>query len=323
LSDLIDSLYRGLLQGDRRSAARLITMIENGDPLSIGVVKELHRHSGKAQIVGLTGLPGSGKSTLACGLAKKYREYGKTVGIIAVDPTSPFTGGALLGDRIRMQELAGDPGVFIRSMGSRGALGGLATATNDVINILDAFGMDVIIVETVGAGQVEVEIVKYAHTCVVVTMPGGGDEIQAIKAGILEIGDIFVVNKADKEGSSRTVADLEMMLEMKPGFDEAPWKQPVIQTVATNSQGIDELHEALDNHWRFLNETGKLEEKTSERMKAELIEVLNSKVSIAASKALSEDPKCREVLTRLIKREIDPHSAADQVAKYLIKGASQ
>lgn len=323
MSDTATSLYRGLLRGDRRSAARLITMIENGDPSSIGVVKELHKHSGRSRIIGLTGLPGSGKSTLACRIARKYRQLEKSVGIIAVDPTSPFTGGALLGDRIRMQELAGDPGIFIRSMGSRGALGGLAVATNDVINILDAFGMDVIMVETVGAGQVEVEIVKYAHTCVVVTMPGGGDEIQAIKAGILEIGDIFVVNKADKEGAFRTAADLEMMLEMKSGFDTAPWKQPVIQTVATDERGIDELFQALEEHWFFLNESRKLEEKNSERMKAELIQVLNSKVSTAANRAIAEDQKCREVLKKLINREIDPHSAADEVAKYLIKRVSR
>ncbi len=319
MSDLASTLYKGLLQGDRRAVARLITMIENGDPSSLNVVKELHKHSGRARIIGLTGLPGSGKSTLACCIARKYRESQKTVGIIAVDPTSPFTGGALLGDRIRMQELSGDPGVFIRSMGSRGALGGLAAATNDVINVLDAFGMDVIMVETVGAGQVEVEIVKYAHTCVVVTMPGGGDEIQAIKAGILEIGDIFVVNKADKEGASRTAGDLEMMLEMKSGFDSAAWKQPVIQTVATGGRGINELFQALEDHWCFLCESGKLEEKNSERMKAELIQALNSKVSTAANTAIAEDQKCREVLAKLIKREIDPHSAADELARYLIK----
>ena len=247
-------LYERLLAGDRRAAARLITMVENSDPGAREVLGLLHRHSGGAHIIGLTGSPGSGKSTLACRLAGRFRQDGRTVGIIAVDPTSPFTGGALLGDRVRMQELAGDPEVFIRSMGSRGALGGLAVATNDAINILDAFGKDYIIVETVGAGQVEIEIVKFAHTCVVVTMPGGGDEIQAIKAGILEIGDVFVVNKADREGAHRTCADLEMMLETRPGRDGADWLPPVLSTVALEDEGVEELAGAVRAHLDYLIE---------------------------------------------------------------------
>lgn len=313
-------IYQRLIGGDRRAAARLITMVENGDPDAREPLKLLHRHSGRAHIVGLTGSPGSGKSTLACCLARYYRNAGRTVGIIAVDPTSPFTGGALLGDRVRMQELAGDPDVFIRSMGSRGALGGLSVATNDVINILDAFGKDYIIVETVGAGQVEIEIVKFSHTCIVVTMPGGGDEIQAIKAGILEIGDIFVVNKADREGAPRTIADLEMMLETKPSYTDAEWKPPVLATVALEDRGVEELLDAIEGHRGYLKESGLLEERDVLRMKAELIEILNQRVSEAATKALS-DQGADDLIGRLAAREIDPHSAAEEMVAYLLRKA--
>ena len=313
-------LYKSLLEGDRRAAARLITMVENGDPESREVLRQLHRYSGKAHIIGLTGSPGSGKSTLARGLASHYRQEGLSVGIIAVDPTSAFTGGALLGDRIRMQELSADPGVFIRSMGSRGALGGLAVATNDVINILDAFGKDVIMVETVGAGQVEIEVAKFTHTCLVVTMPGGGDEIQAIKAGILEIGDVFVVNKSDREGAARTVADLEMMLETKPGYDAATWKPPIISTVAFDGEGVVELAAAISSHRRFLEDSGRLEEKTIQRMKAEVREILSQKVGRAAEVALTSEGPGEELLRRMAAREIDPHTAADEIAGFLFKG---
>lgn len=319
MTDSASTLYDRLLEGDRRAAARLITMVENGDEDARDVLKRLHRHSGKAHIVGLTGSPGSGKSTLACRLAQQYRDAGRSVGIIAVDPTSPFTGGALLGDRVRMQELAGDPDVFIRSMGSRGALGGLSVATNDVINILDAFGKDYIIVETVGAGQVEIEVVKYSHTCVVVTMPGGGDEIQAIKAGILEIGDIFVVNKAEREGAHRTIADLEMMLETKPGRQEGGWVPPVIPTVALDGEGVAELARAVDEHYSYLVGSGTLKKKNLARMKAELMEVLNLKVSQAAVSALESDSS-KDLLRRMAEREIDPHSAADEVAVHIARG---
>lgn len=312
-----EGLYERLLEGDRRAAARLITMVENGDRAAREILRMLHSHSGRAHIIGLTGSPGSGKSTLACRLAQHYRLNDGSVGIIAVDPTSPFTGGALLGDRVRMQELSGDPEVFIRSMGSRGALGGLSVATNDVINILDAFGKDFIIVETVGAGQVEIQVVKFSHTCIVVTMPGGGDEIQAIKAGILEIGDIFVVNKADREGAQRTVADLEMMIETKPGYDEADWRPPIITTVALEGEGVGELGAEIERHRRYLRESGLLERKTVQRMKAELVDILNLKVASAAEKALDQEGAGEELVRRMAAREIDPHTAADEMAEYL------
>ncbi|MBU4194553.1 MAG: methylmalonyl Co-A mutase-associated GTPase MeaB [Actinobacteria bacterium] len=323
MKDSPNDLYQKLLKGDRRAAARLITLVENADPSARQALKMLHRHSGGGHIVGMTGSPGSGKSTLTCRLARHCRDEDRSVGIICVDPSSPFTGGALLGDRVRMQELSGDPEVFIRSMGSRGALGGLSVATNDVINILDAFGKDVIIVETVGAGQVEIEVVKYTHTCIVVTMPGGGDEIQAIKAGILEIGDIFVVNKSDRDGAPRAVADLEMMLETKPGTSEEAWKPPVITTMALAGEGIDELAAAISAHRGFLVESGLLEEKTVQRMRAELLEILNLKVSRAAENALEEEGVGAELVRRMADREIDPHSAADEVVEYLLKRAGR
>jgi GTPase len=312
-------LYEKLLGGDRRAAARLITMVENGEREAREVLRMLHSRTGRANIIGLTGSPGSGKSTLACRLAQRYRADGRTVGIICVDPTSPFTGGALLGDRVRMQELAGDPDVFIRSMGSRGALGGLSVATNDVINILDAFGKDFIIVETVGAGQVEIEIVKYAHTCCVVTMPGAGDEIQAIKAGILEIGDVFVVNKSDREGAQRTLADLEMMLETRPAGPE-DWKPPVVATSALESEGMDELERAIERHSEHLRESGMMAEKTEQRMKAELLGILDLMVSREAGRAL-EEGEGKELVRRMAERQIDPHSAAEEVVRYLLKRA--
>ncbi len=218
---MAEDLFDRLISGDRRAAARVISLVENDGPGAPEIIRRLHRHTGRAHIVGITGPPGAGKSTLVTAVARELRSREKTVGIVAIDPTSPFSGGALLGDRVRMQELATDKGVFIRSMASRGSLGGVARATNDVINVLDAFGRDVIIVETVGAGQVEVDIVRFAHTSVVVTMPGAGDEIQAIKAGILEIGDVFVVNKADRDESSRTAMELSLMLELSPRAPDA------------------------------------------------------------------------------------------------------
>ncbi len=317
MTEDVDGLYQGLLSGDRRAAARLISMVEDSDDGAREVLRRLHKQTGKAHIIGLTGSPGSGKSTLACRLAQQYRSAGLSVGIICVDPTSPFTGGALLGDRVRMQELSGDPEVFIRSMGSRGALGGLSVATNDVINILDAFGKDFVIVETVGAGQVEIEVVKYAHTCIVVTMPGAGDEIQAIKAGILEIGDIFVVNKADREGSMRTLADLEMMVETKPAGPEGAWKPPVLSTMALDNEGVAELARDIARHREYLVESGLLTLKDAQRMKAELLSILSLKVEEAAGRALEDGGAASELVRRMAARDLDPHTAAEELVKIL------
>jgi LAO/AO transport system kinase len=248
------------------------------------------------------------------------RARGKSVGIIAIDPTSPFSGGAVLGDRVRMQDLATDPEVFIRSMGTRGSLGGVSVATNDAVNILDAFGKDMVIIETVGAGQVEVDIVKLAHTSVVVSMPGGGDEIQALKAGIMEIGDIFVVNKADREDAGRTFTEITMMLDMSHrSEDRVP---PVIRTVATTGQGVDELADAILEHHRYLQEKGLLEKKARERILAELQEIINRRVERTVERALQEDPEMVELVKKMVEtREIDPHSGASQVISHLLKKA--
>jgi LAO/AO transport system kinase len=313
-------LYSRLLEGDRRAAAKMITLVENNDPSVQQIMRRLHEHTGKAHIVGITGAPGSGKSTLVNALTKVFRREGRKVGIIAVDPTSPFTGGAVLGDRVRMQDLATDPDVFIRSMGTRGALGGIAVAANDAVNILDAFGKDIIIVETVGAGQVEVDIVKLAHTSVVVTMPGGGDEFQALKAGIMEIGDIFVVNKADREGAGRTYTEILMMLEMSEREDgRVP---PVLRTVATTGEGVEELAGEIAEHYRFLKERGLLEEKAKKRIEAELLEIINRRVREAVMRALREDPEMEELMIKLVEtREIDPHAGATKVIEHLLKKA--
>ena len=311
-------LYTRLLEGDRRAVARLITLVENGDPEAREPVRRLHEHTGRAHIVGITGAPGSGKSTLVSSLTKVLRSRDVSVGIVAIDPTSPFTGGAVLGDRIRMQDLATDPGVFIRSMGTRGALGGIAVATNDAVNILDAFGKEIIIVETVGAGQVEVDIVKLAHTSVVVTMPGGGDEIQALKAGIMEIGDVFVVNKADRDGAGRTFTEILMMLEMSDRRDG--WTPPLLRTTATTGEGVEELVEAIFDHYRYLEENGLLEKKAKERIIAELMEIINRQVGVAVTRALQEDPEMIDLMGKLVEtREIDPHSGARMVIEHLLK----
>lgn len=313
----MDLLTR-LLQGDRRAVARLITLVENGDPQAREPIKRLHEHTGRAHIVGITGAPGSGKSTLVSSLTKVLRSRDKSVGIIAVDPTSPFTGGAVLGDRVRMQDLATDPGVFIRSMGTRGSLGGVSVATNDAVNILDAFGKEMIIVETVGAGQVEVDIVKLAHTSVVVAMPGGGDEIQALKAGIMEIGDIFVVNKADREDAGRTYTEILMMLDMSDRKDG--WTPPLLRTVATTGEGVEELADAVIGHYRYLEKNGLLEEKAKERIMSELLEIINRQVGRAVTRALQEDPEMIDLMNKLVEtREIDPHSGARKVIEHLLK----
>lgn len=313
-------LFDRLIASDRRAAARLISMVENNRPGASEVVKRLHAHAGKAHIVGITGSPGTGKSSLVSRVARELRNRRHTIGIIAVDPTSPFTGGAFLGDRIRMQELATDPGVFIRSMGTRGALGGLAAAANDAINILDAFGKDVILVETVGAGQAEVDIVRYAHTSIVITMPGSGDEIQAIKSGIMEIGDIFCVNKADREGAARALAELRMMVDTSGHFGEGEWKPPVIPTVALTGQGSVELVDALQSHRAYLEAAGLLDQKVRERARAELLEIINRRVARAVLATVDEEGPMSGLVERIAgTRELDPHTAARLVIEHLLK----
>jgi len=316
---MVEDLFQKLMSGDRRAAARLISLVENDEPGAIEAIRLLHRHTGRAHVVGITGPPGAGKSTLVTAITRELRSRDLTVGIVAVDPTSPFTGGALLGDRVRMQELATDKGVFIRSMGSRGSLGGIARATSDVVSILDAFGKDVVLVETVGAGQVEVDIVRLAHTSVVVTMPGAGDEIQAIKAGILEIGDIFVVNKADREESARTALELSLMLELSPR-GPGEWNPPIIKTVAVSGEGVGELAEAILEHRSYLSERGLRERKEKERLVAEMLEIINQRVSGAVRRLIQEDGPLAELMRKVLEtREVDPHTGADLILQRLLE----
>jgi LAO/AO transport system kinase len=301
-------LVNQLLHGDKRACARLITLVENDAPEATQALRELYPHTGKAHIVGVTGSPGAGKSSLVDKLTQYYRDQGKTVGVIAVDPSSPFTGGALLGDRIRMQDRATDSGVFIRSMGTRGHMGGLALATKDAVKILDAFGKDIIIVETVGTGQDEVDIIKAADTVVVVTMPSMGDDIQAIKAGILEIGDIFVVNKADLDYADKAIIELEMMLD----FDsQKKWHPRVIKTVANMGEGITELAEAIQSHIDYLKREGLLEKERRTKVETELIEVLNQYIVKKILEKTRETNEFNDLVTCIVQRKMDYHTAAE------------
>lgn len=299
-----------MLAGNPRAIARMISCIENRHPDSRKLMAQIFPHTGKAQIVGCTGPPGCGKSTLIAKLALALRKRGKKVGIIAVDPSSPFTQGALLGDRIRMQELYEDKEVFIRSMSSRGALGGLSRASRDAIRILDAACKDIILVETVGIGQAEVDVVRTVQTCIVLTVPGLGDDIQAIKAGILEIGDIFVVNKADREGADRTYQELEIMLSFNPNMEI--WRPPIIQTVATKQEGIGDLIKAIEKHQQTIRSTKMLKERELRNYQEELTNLMSEKLLHHVFKP-EDDSSIAHLLEQILARKLDPHTAVTQI----------
>lgn len=298
-------------QGDVRAMARLMSLIENYSPEATPALKELYAFTGQAVIVGITGPPGSGKSTLTDQLTEVFRRSGKTVGIVAVDPTSPFTGGAILADRIRMQRHTLDAGVFIRSMATRGHLGGLARATNDVVNVLDAAGKEIIFIETVGVGQDEVEVVKTAHLSIVVTVPGLGDDIQAIKAGVLEIADIFVVNKADREGADKTVTELQAMLALGPERSEG--SPPIFKTVAPQGQGIEALAQGILARHGHLDRKGYREGRQRERSRAVFLELLQEHVTRRLLEHAVANGSLEETITRIAERDLDPYSAVEEL----------
>jgi len=306
-------LVQKILDGDPRAAARLMTMIEDGTAESISLLKCLYPHTGKAYVVGVTGPPGSGKSTLTDGITAELRRRGKTVGIVAVDPTSPFTGGAILADRIRMQRHSLDAGVFIRSMATRGHLGGLARSTNDVVDVLDAAGKEYVLIETVGVGQDEIEVVRSAHTCIVVAVPGLGDDIQAIKAGIMEIGDVFVVNKADREGADKTVTEIEMALHL--GIMKDAWKPNVLKTVATKEEGVADLTQAILDHEAFLRQHERRKDKGKERSHWIFHDLLKERLMSQVIQKVVTNGTLEGLIERIAAREIDPYSAVEEVLK--------
>jgi len=316
------SIAKRILEGDIRAASRLMRDIDDRMPSALEPLKQLYPKTGRAYIIGITGPPGSGKSTVVDKIIDIFRKEGKTVGIVAVDPTSPFSGGAILGDRIRMQRHATDEGVFIRSLATRGCLGGLTRSTQDIINVMDAMGRDIILVETVGVGQDEVEIVNTAHTSIVILVPGLGDDIQAIKAGIIEIGDIFVINKCDREGADKIERDLRMVLEMGRRREDG-WEPLIFKTEAILGKGIFELVYGIYRHKQALEKNKALEKKLRERTKTTFLEILESEVMAHFTEKMEKAGEWDKIIDDLMNRRTDPYSVAEKIMAEQLKSKSQ
>jgi LAO/AO transport system kinase len=298
--------------GDLRALARAISTVENHSPGWIDLLKELFPHTGKARTIGLTGAPGAGKSTLVDQLAKHYREQKQTIGIIAVDPTSPYTGGAILGDRIRMQQHFSDPGIYIRSMATRGSLGGLARTTADVALVLDAAGRDLVLIETVGVGQDEIDIVRLADVTVVILVPGMGDDVQTIKAGIMEIADIFVINKVDHDGAERVEREIRAMQSLAMRSDQ--WTPPIVKTVATDGRGIKELADAIAAYESHQKKLGLASQRKVQNWEVRLLEMLRDTLLQQAHAALTED-ELSQLAAQVAEHKRDPYSVVEEIAE--------
>ncbi|WP_254543545.1 methylmalonyl Co-A mutase-associated GTPase MeaB [Halomarina pelagica] len=338
MNDANRRLLDDLLAGEHRALARVISKIEDRSTGYRDLVSALHEHTGDADVIGITGSPGAGKSTLVDKLAKHYREEGLTVGVIAIDPSSPFTGGSVLGDRIRMASTNGDMDVFFRSMSARGSLGGLSTATADAVKALDAFGKDKVVIETVGAGQNEIDVVKAADTVAVLVPPGSGDDVQMLKAGILEIGDVFVVNKADMPGADRTVQELREMIHTRQDFtrtghhgagameavaepaiaaDEDGWEPRLVETVAKTGEGVTDLVAALADHAAYLDESGAREERERQRYAEEIRTLLREDVNRLLADEIDRQGGLDALVEAVVERERDPYTVADDLIEPL------
>ncbi|ERI07029.1 LAO/AO transport system ATPase [Aneurinibacillus aneurinilyticus ATCC 12856] len=313
---VLHALVERILNGDRRAVARAISYIEDNHPEKTEILQDLFPHTGGAFLLGITGSPGAGKSSFVDKLIGYLRKQGLTIGIVAVDPTSPFTGGAILGDRIRMQDHFLDEGVFIRSMGTRGSLGGLARATKEAVRVLDAYGKDIVIIETVGVGQSELDIMNIADSTAVVLNPGGGDTVQAFKAGIMEIADLFILNKADLAGTDKLFREVEQMLDLVK--HDSPWRPPVVKTITTQGMGIDEAWQAFLDHKSYLQESKEWERRRASHLREEVSEIVEHAVHQLIVKRLRSE-EYKDMMEGVSRRDIDPYEVAHQLLQQLVK----